>query len=224
MMDRAAALRKLRACLQLAASSNPNEAANALRQAQALMRQYGLDADEADPDAITQCDGKTRSRGGDIPNRIWMLASVCARLFGCYVFVYQHQAEAKTVVRFVGRGSAPELAGFAYTVLRRQLDADTTRHIARCRKRKSRLERGEAFGMAWIDGLCLQLELPDLPALDAAAFKHFVEQGLGALETTRLRKAKGTNHDRVAGFLAGRQAKLHRGVYGSSRLEIGYET
>lgn len=221
MMDRETALRKLRACLRLAASSNQHEAAAALRQAKALMNQYGLNADEADPDGITQCDGKTRSRGGDIPSRTWLLACVCARLFGCYVFIYQRHLN--TVVRFVGRGSAPELAEFAYVVLRRQMDAATTKHIARCRKRKSRTERAEAFGTAWVDGLYMQLDLSELPALEKEAFQRFAECAAGPLETTAMREVKSKHQDRLAGFLAGRQAKLHRGVNGSSRLGIGHD-
>ena len=47
-MTRAQALRRIRACLRLSASSEPHEAAAALRQAQALMREYGVTASEAD--------------------------------------------------------------------------------------------------------------------------------------------------------------------------------
>jgi len=41
-MNRDAILRKVKACPRLAASSNPNEAAAALRQAQAMMRAHGI--------------------------------------------------------------------------------------------------------------------------------------------------------------------------------------
>lgn len=42
-MDKKAAIEKIRKCLALAKSANEHEAAAALRQAQALMRKYGVE-------------------------------------------------------------------------------------------------------------------------------------------------------------------------------------
>lgn len=75
-MTRDQALRKVRACLRLAASSNPNEAASAMRQAQALMNKYGLTPDDADAAEVLQADATTRSRGGDLPGSVLDLAAL----------------------------------------------------------------------------------------------------------------------------------------------------
>jgi hypothetical protein len=46
-MNRDDLLRKIRACLRLSKSANEHEAAAALRQAQALMREHGISPREA---------------------------------------------------------------------------------------------------------------------------------------------------------------------------------
>lgn len=211
-MDRETALRRLRACLRLASSSNSNEAATALRQAQAMMAAYGLTVDDVDKDAIHEQAAKTRSRGGDLPAHIWELAQLVARLFSA--FVYERQEWVHTTVCFVGRGPAAELADYAFTVLRRQLETDVSKHVARCRKRKSRSQRGAAFGCAWVSGLRSKLALPDLPPGERDALKAT----LGVeLTSTAVAPIRGKPGDDYAGFLAGRRAELRQGVDGHAQ-------
>ena len=59
-MNRDQALRKVMACLRMAGSSNPTEAATALRQARALMEKYGLN----EADAAAAICGAAFSRPG----------------------------------------------------------------------------------------------------------------------------------------------------------------
>lgn len=66
-MNREHILRKIKACLRLAASSNPNEAASALRQAQAMMRAHGITHAEALNVDMAEVD--TRYRGRCLPPR-----------------------------------------------------------------------------------------------------------------------------------------------------------
>jgi len=77
-VNRAAALRKILACLRLAKSSNPNEAASALRQARAMMEKYGLTEDDALASEIRDCEAATGFRGGLIPQSLVALAVIVA--------------------------------------------------------------------------------------------------------------------------------------------------
>ena len=56
-MDKNKAIEKIKKCLALAKSANENEAAIALRQAQALMREFQIDPDLLDI-AEASCDSK----------------------------------------------------------------------------------------------------------------------------------------------------------------------
>jgi hypothetical protein len=108
-MDREAALRKLRACLRLASSSNPNEAATALRQAQAMMAAYGLSVDDVDKDEIREHAARTRSRGGYLPAHVWELACLVAKLFRGFVYQNMDSSSGVDLVARVGKKVAGRL-------------------------------------------------------------------------------------------------------------------
>jgi len=77
-MTRDQALRKVLACLRLAGSSNPHEAAAALRQARKLMDQHGLSAEDAAASEIREAESPTRCRGAKPPQSLVWLASMVA--------------------------------------------------------------------------------------------------------------------------------------------------
>ena len=51
-MDRKKALEKIKKCLRLATSANPHEAAAAMRQAQALMKEHGVGQADVDMSGV----------------------------------------------------------------------------------------------------------------------------------------------------------------------------
>lgn len=111
-MNRQNILRKVKACLRLAASSNPNEAAAALRQAQAMMRAHGISHAEAMD--VDEAEVGTRCRGAMPPVSICSLAQLVADGFGSR-FIVCNGADprvASTVIRFYGcDGNAEVSAG-----------------------------------------------------------------------------------------------------------------
>uniref|UniRef100_UPI0009E92407 DUF2786 domain-containing protein n=1 Tax=Methylogaea oryzae TaxID=1295382 RepID=UPI0009E92407 len=81
-MDKDKALAKIKKCLRLAASANANEAATAMRQAQALMEQYGIE--HSDVLASEAAEAKAKAGATKTP-AMWenRLADLVARSFGC---------------------------------------------------------------------------------------------------------------------------------------------
>ncbi|MCE3004246.1 MAG: DUF2786 domain-containing protein, partial [Xanthomonadaceae bacterium] len=156
-MDRASAIRKLRACLRLAKSSNAHEAAAALRQAEALMRQYGLDAQDVDEPEYVKAEAKTRSRGGDVPDHVWILASLCGAAFGATAVLDRHVG--RTAITYVGHGSAPEIAAYAFEQLRRVMERASSKHLCRVRKASRKALRARAFGIGFVEGVMQNLEV-----------------------------------------------------------------
>jgi hypothetical protein len=211
-MNRADILRKIKACLRLAASSNPNEASSALRQAQAMMAQHGVTAAEVSD--VGEAEVTTRYRGQTPPQSICMLVNLCADGFGASVVLVSQWR--KTVIRFYGIDGSAEIAAYAFTVLRRQLDRDRLAHISRVRKRGNREARGEAFAQAWVSSVTRLF--PSAAMSDAAR--------LAIDDVLRLRHPQATttpgrdlttrgsvrDNDHWAGHSAGRKAQLHRGV------------
>ena len=221
-MTRADAIRKIKACLRRAASSNANEAAMALRQAQAMMRAHGVTTAEIGD--VGHAEVKTRSRSQMPPQSQVALAGMCADGFGCEMILLG--GWDRMSVRFYGVDGAAEIAAYSFTVLRRQLDHDRRRHIARVRKRANRDARGEAFALAWVHAVAALF--PKVPVGDTK--RELIEQTMRTLhpntESTSGRDLRKRGYARDGDYLAGRAAglaaKLRTGVRGSKQGLLGH--
>ncbi|MGN6229139.1 MAG: DUF7168 domain-containing protein [Dyella sp.] len=223
-MDRTHILRKVKACLRLAASSNPNEAAAALRQAQAMMRAHGISHAEAMD--VDEAEVNTRARGAEPARSVLLLAVLAADGFGARTIVCREKSwdGASTVIRFYGCDGAAEIAAFAFTVLRRQMDADRLKHIARVRKRGNREARGEVFAMAWVNAVAhlfpdAQIAEAKRLAIDELMRVRYPDAGTSSGRDLT-KRGKSSDDDAWAGHRAGKAAKLHRGVNGSSQRTL----
>lgn len=223
-MKREAALRKILACLRLARSSNPNEAAAALRQALALMEKYGLTEDDALASEIRNCGAPTGFRGGLVPQSLVALAVIVADCYRCKPVISTDRLAGKTTVLFYGGGADAEIAAYAYTVLQRQLRSAKAKHTARIRKRANKERRGEEFAAGWIHAV--RKLLPDArPAgeLELTIDRAIAASGGDLTKTTgrAISKAgRASADDFHHGHAAGKNAQLHSGVAGDGQRRI----
>ena len=134
-MNRDDALQKIKKCLALASSSNPHEAAVAMRQAQKLMQQFGLS--EVDVTLADVAESTALAKTVDLVQWEAVLSSMVAQAFGCHAYTSQRRKLSQTltyrrerVYVFVGVGAAAEVASYAYDVLSRQCAKDRRAHIA----------------------------------------------------------------------------------------------
>lgn len=217
-MDQDRILDKIRKCLEMAKSktANANEAAIALRQAQKLMDAHSLEM--GDVLASMACEAKVPA-GSDGKPPAWRvrLADVCCRAFGTHLIICTSWLESAAFT-FVGCGAAPELTGYAYQVLERQLQKARKEYLAtqkRC-KPKTKRERGDAFAHGWISAVLAKVDefagVEDniAEAIQAYMAKHHPD--LGKFEVKR-RKVKARDEvARDAGYHAGKAAQLHNAV------------
>ncbi|MFU3256977.1 DUF2786 domain-containing protein [Pseudomonas aeruginosa] len=120
-MDQDRILDKIKKCLEMAKGrgSNPNEAEIALRHAHKLMEAYNLEMG----DVLASMAGEARvPAGSDGKPPAWRvrLAQVCCHAFGTHLIICTSYFESASFL-FVGCAAAPELTGYAYQVLERQL-------------------------------------------------------------------------------------------------------
>ena len=223
-MNRAPILRKIKACLRLAASSNPNEAAAALRQAQAMMRAHGVTHAEAMD--VDEAEVNTRARGAELARSMLLLAALAADGFGARLIVNRVQGwnSGSTVIRFYGCDGAAEIAAFAFTVLRRQMDADRLKHIARVRKRGNREARGKVFALVWVNAVAHQFPEAEIAeskrlAIDEVMSARYPDAGTSSGRDLT-KRGKTRDDDAWAGYKAGKAAKLHRGVDGDAQRAL----
>ena len=118
---------KIKKCLALSASSNPGEAAAAMRQAKALMAKLNVNEADVEMSEIAENSApmKTMAHGRVA---LWegALASVVGDAFSCISFVkYGRNSKGKAVSSgacfvFAGRKSDSQIAAYTFDVLSRK--------------------------------------------------------------------------------------------------------
>lgn len=225
-MTRDQAIRKVLACLRLAKSSNPNEAAAALRQAQALMDKHGLTEADAETSQIRDADAATGFRGGMVPQSMIALGNLVADCYRCTVVVNRLIGfrSGKTAFRFFGAGADAEIAAYAFTVLRRQLQAAKAKHTARIRKRANKEARGEQFAYGWIHAVKVLLPVVEMPEGLSLTIEQAIKSRLGETHQTTGKEigkhGRAGWGDHFAGHQAGKGAQLHTGVGGGGPKQL----
>jgi len=227
-MNRDQALSKIKKCLALAKSSNPNEAATAMRQAQKLMAEHNVTetdvslADVSEQGTPTQLNASTPWEG--------FLSQMVAKSFGCEVFRrHRHMLSQSLSVKtkcefiFVGVGAAPEVASYTYSVLSRQCARDRLEHIRKqpkvC-KPITKTARGDQFAWGCLGcrknaGSFSGNERDD-KLIEQYFSAHYPNMGTGKMKD-RTKGCNVSHNDMAQGLAAGRQAKLNRGVGGGTQ-------
>jgi len=226
-MDRDTALRKVLRCLRLAASSNPHEAAAALRQARALMDQHGLTEADAYATEIHDADAPTRCRGATPPSSLVFLLGVVSDGFRCKAVILRKKdwrGGGSTTIRFYGAGSDAQVASYAFAVLRRQLEADKAKHTARVRKRANKEARGEEFAFGWVAAVARLFPRAELPeerrgAIEARMHAQNGDAGKTSGREVAKNSAAGWR-DREAGYHAGSRARVNPGIGESGQRKL----
>lgn len=230
-MTRDEALKKIKKCLALAKSTNPNESNIAMRHAQQLMAEHAVNADDvALSDVHTvSCSTRTNSQ----PRWEVRLASMVSDAFGCDLIWLRTgkliglRLVSHREVVFIGVGSAAQIAAYAWDVLSRQCAKARLEHI---RKQPQRCKpitltaRGDEFAMGWVAAASTKLD-------DFVGPEHermLIEQYKAATwpDATSMKpkdRTVGRNvttNDRHSGYVAGLDAQLNRGVDGTAQQKL----
>jgi len=228
-MENNRTLEKIKKCLEMAKSktSNPHEAEIALRQAHKLMELYNLEIGDVFASMASEHPILAGSEGMPPLWRV-RLAQVCAVAFGTRFIISNRLYSAARFI-FVGCSAAPELAGYAYQVLERQLQKARREFLdtqKRC-KRSTKVARGDAFANGWLDAVSYKVEsfagVEDniAEAVEAYMQKHYPDLGSADLKRRKLKARDEGAAD--AGYEAGKSAQLHQAVSHQplARLGIG---
>ena len=159
-------LGKIKKCLALASSDNPNEAATALRQARALMAAHGVSAEQITMADIGETSVKSRTMARSKPAQ-WegALASVVGRAFGCQLML--SRAPIRRGLKaplndgsyiFVGIKTQAQIASYTFDVLARKCKkaraewiADKLEGVSEMRGGKRMATSfGDEFAMGWV--------------------------------------------------------------------------
>jgi len=225
-------LDKIKKCLRLAQSSNANEAATAMRQAQKLMEMHGVTTDDVH---ISEVDSRTSRAGAGKtpPTHLAMLASMVADAFGAEIIytVGIDFMRDKWVGKFefYGVDGAGEISGYGFEVLARQLKKHRMAYLAALNKRLKRstkIRRGDLYAQGWVSAVARQIAPHVRTETERSTLDKYKEnRWADSLKDLKPRDSAQSmrNGDADAsckGFQDGKKVNFHQGVRGSRQAAI----
>ena len=227
-MDRNKALDKIKKCLRLATSANPHEAAAAMRQAQALMQQFGIGQADVNMADVMEC---TAVAGSKKTPAMWeaQLAHTVSRASTCTVLV------AGGVGRGHFIGEMAEVAGYTMTVLLRQVRQArrdfTLTKLQRC-KLATKVRRADVFCEAWVEAVYDRVAAfaggnlsPAVEQYLAHHYPDLVQQKpRDRNESARRKAGVRTISDAQHGLLAAADLRLNHGMTTAAPLALSRVT
>lgn len=213
---------KIRKCLALSKSANEHEAAAALRQAQKLMAANSVTVDDIQAAEVSEHAAKSAATAKPA---VWeaLLANKIARAFGCELIFARPWLQRTAEYRFIGCGSAPEVAGYAFSVLQRQARSARQEYIKtqlkRC-KSATKTRRADLFSEGWVTAVAGKISAFAGTESESAAIQCYMakhHKKLGSLDPRDRNKHNQSTTaamDYASGRISGKNAQLNRGVGG----------
>lgn len=230
-MNKEKYLEKIKKLLNLARkTTNTNEAASAIRQAQNLMREHGISENDARFSDIVESDSKGAPSDASKPPRYFhLLVNAICRAFGVEGYIGIRYTARRGIphrcATFYGPESRPQVASYAFDVLSRQLVKARSEYIGTLQKRIkaiTRTARADHFCEAWVQGVWSVLTNFQVNEEEAKLIADYGKslgesKGLITGKSREPGNARGgeCNASR-AGFIAGKNASLNHAVSGSS--------
>jgi hypothetical protein len=174
--DRKKWLDKIRKCLRLAASANEHEAARALSQAQALMREHQVSQDELI--AAEASESRVRARAKTKPaSWEFQLADMVAAATGCKLIFAAGGTAGEWM--FIGTRGGEQVAQYAMAALLRQIVRSRARYIEstlrRC-KVATRTRRADAYCVGWVSTVHAKVQRIALSEADSKAIAAYASR------------------------------------------------
>lgn len=221
-MDKEKVLDKIKKCLALGKSANEHEAAQALKQAQALMLKYEIsDADVVLSDIREQSGA--RKMAFKLAEWQWSVANMVADVFGCECYML-----GKTMM-FYGLGNRAEIASYAFDVVYRQISAARREFLKTCRARKpsNRTYLADQFCNGWMMGAWGVVKEFEMSDDEKAVMADYKRKKHPHIDKAVVRDAKSSKLDGsaamikaiVKGHAAGKNVQLHHAMNGAEGVK-----
>lgn len=221
-MNKQKILAKIKKCLALSKSANEHEAAQALKHAQALMREHGIAQSEVALSDIGEIGVDTAN---NLPTWHQLLIVLCADAFG--VGTYREGYHNDMQAKFYGIGNRPELAAYAYEVMLRQCRAARREYmktaLSHVRTTRTKTARADEFCKGWVVAVRHKVQSFAMPEKEQQLMMQYRES-LGEMDKAKARDIKLSGNskaqamlDRWRGQAAGEKAQLHHGVDGAAQ-------
>ena len=222
-MDKEKVLEKIKKCLALSKSANEHEAAQALKQAQALMRKYEMTEHDVAFSGIS-IEAATRTMTRRPADWQWLAAQLIGEVFGCGMVLQGNS------VKFYGFGNRSLLAAYAFDVVYRQLATARRRWLkddCRARKPRNREYLANCYCEGWLQGARKTVQKFALNEKEEGLMKSYLEDVLTAKDVgsrsvhADRRMQEAGNNAALCGVKAGKEVQLHQAMHKNEQQMIG---
>ncbi|KXF80667.1 DUF2786 domain-containing protein [Enterovibrio coralii] len=219
------ALKKIAKCLELSNSSNINEAAQAIKMAQRLMKKYGLDQDDIDFISMGKTTSETLLPSSISDSILKIIRGINTR-FGVECVLTNHKGLKKA--EFIGDADRAIFAAFAFDIVYREMNE----HIGQFRNSfqgtgTSQMEltrRVSSFTMGWLEGALAKLPLIAPSDESDKKIKDYIDSQFKNIDREtfkqQLKEAmKAITDDYEKGMKKGKQISVSRPVSGAREVK-----
>ncbi len=212
------ALKKIAKCLELGNSANINEAAQAIKMAQVLMKKYGLDQDDIDFISM----GKTTAQTllpTNLPDGVVKIIRGINTRFGveCVLTNYKGLKKAE----FIGDADRSIFAAFAFDIVYREMNE----HIGQFRnsfqgtgtQQVEVARRVQSFTFGWLEGALEKLPKFSSKDENDNLMRNYIDREFKNIDREtfkqQLKEAmKNISDDYVKGMKKGKEISINRPV------------
>ncbi len=229
--DKAKILDKVMKLLALSKSDNPNEAASALRKAQALMQMHGISNEDIDLSLVHQV-AVMMDRQKPLKHDA-LLINTIAKAFGVKPLVdygLDQNFNVRAKIQFIGFEHQPVLAAYCFDVLNRQMKLSRKKFIAtlsnRC-KPATKTKRADTFCFGWVATISSKVIKFAMTDEQSALIDRFVQKNHRSVEKTKAKARKGSTANQHSDFYAGSKAAkdvdIHRPIHGQEVVKLTHQ-
>ncbi|HHK6007091.1 TPA: DUF2786 domain-containing protein [Neisseria subflava] len=221
-MDKEKILDKIKKCLALSKSANEHEAAQALKQAQALMGKYEVNAVDIALSEVSE-QKADRKMAFKLANWQWSVATMISDVFGC-----QSYKRGKTMM-FYGIGNRAEISAYAFDVVYRQISAERRKFLKTCRARKQayRTYLADQFCNGWIMSAWEIVKKFEMSDEEKAVMDRYAKKEHSDMVEAKTRDAKSSilqgstmEYEALAqGMESGKKVQLHHAMNGTDGVK-----
>jgi len=160
MTDRSKILDKIEKCMRLSKSSEPHEAAAALRQAQKMMKMHGISEGELDAHGYANEKVSCPIQAGKaIPLHLTVLVNIIQDTFGVISIVERERrvSDLSFAIRYFGRADRVQLACYTHTVVFRAMMGAWAAYLRAHPELRGQRGARTGFLVGWLQAIKAQI-------------------------------------------------------------------
>ena len=220
-------LDKIKKCLALSKSSEPHEAAAALRQAQKLMSAHGVSETSVKLSEVCEQDVKSKFSVSQVKPYEFKLINIIAKAFGCKVLWKKAHSSFGSKDYYgkfilIGMKSRIDLCAYTCEVMQRKMYTAKNKFVKTLDStapRDYKTAQSNGFMLGWATKIEETVKVFAGTSEESALIEKFIESK-GKTKTGKLQNARVGQHGMQAGVEAASGESIHRPMRGQDQLRL----